>query len=142
MSPNQTMRDRERATCLIEKSVQSFWESGEAVCWFSSSDLHLREITKTVCGPELERLVRATSFADGPCVDMFRFGADLYGELPCSGSGTKLFDTSRSPVELLRSTCYERNKKLVNSLKNDRFSDEFLFFILADVELGRMTHPI
>ena len=115
MSPEHAMWERERATCSIERSVLAFWESGAADRWFDKSDPLLKEITKTVCGPEFERLVFATAFCDPSCVDIFRFGADLYGELFFSGSGARIINHCQTHVDELRTPCLVRNNKLIKS---------------------------
>ena len=38
-------------------------------------------MAESVCGPMLEMLTEAIDHPDKDCVDFFRYGADLYGEL-------------------------------------------------------------
>ena len=47
----------------------------------------MREIAGSVNGPMLELLAEAVEHPDKNCVDFFRYGAELYGELPICGLG-------------------------------------------------------
>ena len=83
------MRARELAIQAIEVSGRSFWDSGKADDWFSSADRLVHRVSKTINGPELQRLARHTSAADPSCPDIFRHGAALIGVLPRSGLGVE-----------------------------------------------------
>ena len=101
---------REKAISEIELMAKEMRRSGAAADWANVKDSRLREAAHGVNGPLLvkllflaftlvsvayageyqEFLAKFVAYHDCSCIDMFRVGARLLGELECSGNGRRL----------------------------------------------------
>ena len=136
------MHFREQATREIEESARASCRTGECERFFSEADSLLRVATTTVNGPGFQRLASATDFVDPSCVEMFRHGADFLGKLPSTGLGVACEFDAHLSIDQLRSTCGERNSRLLAALAEDKHSKELLSATIEDCQFGRMTEPV
>ena len=72
---------------------------------------------------------------------MLRKGADVLGDLKCSGIGTPLVTEASKPAEELWHNMSSRNTALLNELREDTLSEKLMELTLADARLGRMSMP-
>ncbi len=93
-------------------------------------------------GQLFSELLTATGHCDPQCVDLFREGATLLGELPRSGIGKPIpRDTVPSIAELKRS-CVRSSAILLQELREDKCAEDLLRFTQADADMGRMSVPL
>lgn len=111
MSLVQVNAHREKAIYEIEMMAKEMRRSGATADWANVADAKLRDAAHGVNGPLLvghccshaplfasvasvckcqECLARLVEYHDCECIDMFRVGARLLGELECSGNGRRL----------------------------------------------------
>ena len=120
--------------------MKEFWHNGDARKWIAQSDEFIQQISSDVNGPLLEHLVAQASYDDAECVQFFRDGAPLAGQMPSQGGEANKLCASCTIGELW-DQCGVRNRKTVNSLKEDKHSSKLLQEICDDAALGRMTSP-
>jgi hypothetical protein len=88
-----------------------------------------------------ELLARTTGFEDLTVMEPFRRGGVVPGKLPQpAGTEAKDFPTPTSP-ETLAVGCKQRNRELLESLRDDPHGDYLLQQTLDDAAAGRMTAP-
>ena len=96
-----------------------------------------------VNGPLMEKLAQLIKYHDPGCVEMFREGCDIIGDLPLSGIGTPIAgDCAGKPdIQGLVRNRFARNSALVKSLKEDCHSKELLEIAAEDARKHRMSPP-
>ena len=116
----QVNAHREKAIYEIEMTAKEMRRSGATADWANVADAKLREAAHGVNGPLLvghcclhsplfapvasfckcqECLARLVEYHDSECIDMFRVGARLLGELECSGNGRRLKQEERGEAD-------------------------------------------
>ena len=92
-SAEDVMAERDTILAKMEKEAESMWwvnwrrfehlmlhfvqlvrTSGECASWYAQAAPHIKQVSKTVCGPMLELLSTAIEHPDGDCCDLFRHG--------------------------------------------------------------------
>ena len=142
MSSEQIIREREATLCYLESIGQSMWDDGLCQAWFADSTDEIRAVSRTVNGPLLSLLAKSVGHCDQGCVEFFRKGAPLYGELEHSGAlGAPKDCTAEVSVEALRADCQRSNVLLVESLREDQFSKDLMELTRHDAAMDRMTPP-
>ena len=131
---------REKAISDIEQMGAAFWKEGRVEQWMGPADSWIKQIAKDVNGPLLEHLAREVHHNDPDCVSFFKFGAPLAGPMPTQGGENNKLKASIDTHQL-KQQCRERNRKTIDSLKEDKHSSELLREIRAEVAEGRMTSP-
>ena len=91
--------------------------------WMKGCDELVKKMCTSVNGPALEALAKATHYEDAECVNFFRWGAPLFGKLPCSINGKKQDYPQHASLENLRDSVHALNRKLIASLKEDKHSE-------------------
>ena len=123
---------REKAIYEIEMMAKEMRRSGATADWANVADGKLRDAAHGVNGPLLvghcclhaplfasvasvckcqEALARLVEYHDSECIDMFRVGARLLGELECSGNGKRL-----KPEEQSKADMFQLNRDLAKRL--------------------------
>ena len=82
-------------------------------------------------------------YHDSECIELFREGCSIVGDLPCSGNGRPLNDEAASlpDIEALVSARVANNRALVQKLKEDEHSHELLKMAGEDALKHRMSAP-
>ena len=131
--------------------------------WLAKSDVHVREVSATVCGPLLAKLAVETQFHDSECVDLFRTGAavrlakfrclchmsltgaELFGDMQGGNRGPQDGVAQGMDVPFLswsRVQCEESNRELLASLREDANAVALHAVTLEDAALGWMSDPV
>ena len=126
----------------LEKANAAMWQSGMCDAWFQNADMHTRSVAGRVNGPLFEKLLRAAGYCDSACVDMFRYGAPMVGELERSGVGEPIVGNTFRPWSVLSENRMRSNAALVDFLRVVDHADELLALTQKDAELGRMRVPV
>ena len=141
-SSEQVIREREATLCYLEATGKSMWDKGLCEAWFADCTDEIRAVSCTVNGPLLAYLASSVGYCDQSCVEFFRKGAPLYGELEHSGAlGAPKDCTAEVSVDALRADCQRSNVLLVESLREDEFSKELMELTRQDAAMDRMTPP-
>ena len=78
----QEVRDaREAVVCAVERLAAKLVKSGQVDRWFGDADAGVRSVSKSVNGPLFELLAQRAAYEDSGCIDLFREGGVLVGEL-------------------------------------------------------------
>jgi hypothetical protein len=80
-SAQEVRRARESVICAIERLGEKFVNSGEVDRWFCEADEGVRSVSKCVNGPLFELLAKKAAYEDSECIELFRQGGCLVGEL-------------------------------------------------------------
>ena len=88
MSNKEVIEFREKVVERVEHLSQQMWESGDVARWMSGADPWIQKICCHVNGPLMQILGREAGYEDVACVDLFREGAQLAGDLPSQGEAT------------------------------------------------------
>ena len=92
--------------------------------------------------PSMQVVADVTGYRDPHAADMFREGASIIGDLPVSGLG-KVFESPAVPsYDELKSSFSHVNNSLLNSLTEDKHSDELMSQVCAEYDLNRMIPPV
>jgi len=91
----------------------------------------------------MEKLARLIHYHDPGCVELFRKGCDIIGDLPLSGNGAPITvdRMSKPDIEGLVRSRAARNCALMRSLKEDTHSKELLEIAAEDARKHRMSTP-
>ena len=134
---------RETIITGLECWAERLRESGECAAWFEGSDGAVSEVASGINGPLLYALAVIAGHHDLDCIEFFREGAPLYGMLDRSGIGKQVDCPSVPEVEdAMKEHCLQRNKQLLDSLREDTFAAELMKLTLKDAKLGRMSTPV
>ncbi len=126
----------------IRELAQAFRSSGKCEAWFSECDAKVRAVAELVNGPLMPALAESTGYGDCACVEFFRAGALLLGELPRSGIGTPCALEAPCSVDELWAQRVEWNQELMASRREDANSRQLLQVSMADADLKRMSKPM
>ena len=140
VSNTKATQFRETTISRIEHDANAFWQSGKVSAWLNKSDHIIKHISRQVNGPLLEQLVQEISYVDSECVELFREGAPLVGELPSQGGEKNKLHASRT-VEKLKANCKKANMETLKCLREDKHSHRLLEEIQIESDEGRMTSP-
>ena len=99
-------------------------------------------MSRDVCGPLLVLLAAAVDHEDPGCPDLFKRGADLFGNLPRAGLDAPALKEQVSELTRSRESCLQSNKELMGYLREDECSAELHALTLADAQLGRISVPV
>ena len=138
VSNKEAMAFRERETAKIERMAIDCKLAGDVAKWFQNSDPAIKHMCRHVNGPLLEKLVLQINYRDAKCVDIFRDGAQIIGQLPDMG-GERCKSKASLNVSELFETCAARNAKTISELRQDPHADVLSDEIRKDCEEGRMT---
>ena len=143
-TPEEVISEREYILSSLEAEGRSMWASGACQSWLESAEAALAAVSATVNGPILQDLCRAISYDDAECIDLFRVGADLYGRMPVSSIGPLEAEDDCVMSGCINELWHNRvdsNRKLLRSLKLDKFHNELHQLTLEDAAHGRVTYP-
>ena len=143
-TPEVVTSEREYILSSLEAEGRSMWASGACEPWLQSADAALAAVSATVVGPTLLDLCRAMGYDDAECIDLFRVGADLYGRMPVSSIGALKSEDDcvmSGSIDELWHNRVDSNRKLLRSLKLDKFHNELHQLALDDAAHGRITYP-
>ena len=141
-TPQQVMQEREETITSLERAGDMMWREGICDFWLKDADEGVRSVSATVNGIILEDLCRAVSYEDSACVELFRSGGDLYGQLPVTSIGPpKECALSGDIGELWRDRA-RSNESLIQHLRENEYHQELHQLTEQDAALGRMTKPI
>ena len=144
----------------IEEAGKELWKSGAVASWYADADRQVAAVSRTVNGPLLEYLAevhdylprslalfcvcncQAISYEDAACIQFFREGAPIIGELPYSGNGTRLLVTQDANIEGLLERAPIGNLRILEKLREDPHARKLHQACEADAELGRMAAPM
>ena len=110
----------------IERFAKEMQSSGAVDAWFAGCDPLVRHVSKTVNGPVLEAIAKASGHQDKECVNFFRYGAPLIGKLPCTGNGQPMEYPVHASIDSLRKQADSANAKILKDLSSDRHSSELM----------------
>ena len=85
---------------------------------------------------------QAIGYEDTACIQFFREGAPITGELPYSGNGTRLLVTQDADIEGLLEKAPIGNFRILEKLREDPHARKLHQACEADAELGRMVAPM
>ena len=85
VSNKEAMAFRERETAKIERMAIDCRLAGDVAKWFQNFDPAIKHMCRHVNGPLMEKLVLQINYRDAKCVDIFRDGAQIIGQLPDMG---------------------------------------------------------
>ena len=101
LSPDEVMSQREAMISKLEEAGSKIIASGRNDSWFQGCDSTTRGVSKNVNGYLFQELLLASGYQDAECIEFFRSGAPMAGELDCSGIGTPVpGERSKSISEL------------------------------------------
>ena len=109
--------------------------------WYNGCDAGVRRVAGKANGHLFHQLLVAAKYCDPECVFMLREGADVLGELVCSGIGKPIISDSCKSTEKLRADKATWNARLLKELKEDKLSEKLMQITLKDARLGRMSWP-
>ena len=89
----------------------------------------------------LEQLAVVAEHCDKDCVNFFRHGAPLLGELPCSGIGLPLSELAAPAAIHPERGVLAYNSTLLTTLHEDPHADAMMQSVRDDARAGRMTEP-
>ena len=82
------MACREQEMLRIGAVAKDHQRSGRCREWLRGADSEVARVAGQLNGPLALDLARACSYADAPCIDMFRDDGSVVGGLVDSGCGT------------------------------------------------------
>ena len=91
--------------------------------------------------PRLEHLGKFTGYRDGGAAQLLRDGVPVVGRLALSGNGTPHEFKHELETQELAETVAVRNRRLLESLRQDAHGPWLLEQMEADAAKGRMTQP-
>jgi len=140
-SEQEEMAEREHMVERIESFGSDLWEAGEVADWMLAADEDTKQISEEVNGPLFETMAEFTKFVDGDTPEVFRHGASVVGTLTCSGLGTPKCYPAPKSVDELAGSCYDKNVKLLKSLRPvpESHAVELLTQLEAETKSGRMS---
>ena len=138
-SEDEIIDFREKATRNIEKCGRELWKNGATTEWMAHADEEIRNVSKTVNGPLMEMLAKATDYKAPQDVQMMRLGAPILGEIPAAPCCATRAHKKAGEPEDLRRECRHRNEQLLASLRQDPHCDFLKEKSDEDAGLGRMT---
>ena len=142
--PAVKARERERALDNLARRAQQLVASGRAEAWFAGAADTVRRVAATVNGPLCEALASELQYHDPECVNLFREGARISGDLPASGHGRAIPRKTKGyeDASTLLSSALDRNTALLASLKPDAHAIEILEQTSAESRTGRISAPV
>ena len=72
---------RESVVCAIERLAAKLVKSSQTDRWFGDADAGVRSVSSSVNGPLFELLAKRVAYDDVGCIELFRLGGVLVGEL-------------------------------------------------------------
>ena len=130
---------REEVVSRIERTAKALRASGACEQWLAGADVKVRRVVGEVNGPLMELLSESVGYHDGDVVELFRQGGSLFGPLKRSGNGQPIdHAVSCDRAELLQGL-EERNRSLLEGLREDEHSGVLYQKVQKDVDLGRMS---
>ena len=131
---------REEAICEIEQMGANMWKEMQPQKWMASSDPCVQQISCDVNGPLIQTLLDRIEFHDKDCVNIFKHGVPIAGDLPRQGGEDNKLNASLSISELW-SQLHVRNIETVKKLREDKHASELYLDMKAEAQQGRMTDP-
>ena len=80
-SAPEVRKAREAVICAVEHLAEKLVKSGEMERWFCNADEGVRGAAECVNGPLFELLAKKAAYEDSECIELFRQGGCLVGEL-------------------------------------------------------------
>jgi hypothetical protein len=80
-SAPEVRKAREAVICAVEHLAKKLVKSGEVEQWFCEADEGVRGAAENVNGPLFELLAKKAAYEDSECIELFRQGGCLVGEL-------------------------------------------------------------
>jgi hypothetical protein len=78
------IHEREKIISEIEAMANELKSGGRVEQWLLNSDPHIRRVSQHVNGPLMMALAKTANYHDASCVDVFRDGGVIVGDLPVS----------------------------------------------------------
>jgi len=103
------------------------------------ADAKVRRVAGEVNGPLMELLSQSVRYHDGDVVELFRLGGSLFGLLKRSGNGQPVVVAVSCEQAELLCGLEERNRSLLEGLREDIHSDVLYQKVQKDADLGRMS---
>ena len=141
-TPQQVVDEREQLITQLEMRSQGLRSSGACEAWLDGATESVKAVSRGVNGPLLQELARITQAPDSEVIEFFREGAPLFGKLHCSGIGTPHNYPEHDSMSDLVNSCGLRNKELLASLREDKYSTQLKELTVRDASLGRMSYPV
>jgi hypothetical protein len=138
----EVMQHRERVIARIEAAAAEHRASGHCQKWFGNADRGVMRVAEGFNGPIAEELAAECMYSDAACINIFREGGDVVGDLVDSGCGKPAEFRAACSVEALKAECGVNNRKLLASLKQDEFACELMDEMYAEAAIGRVTYPV
>ena len=121
--PEIIMTTREKRTKKLEEMGAAMWHDGRVQKWQEKADPAARKVIRTVNGPLLEKLAKATRYEGPGVVKSLQKGGPILGKIPaapeCEPVGGRRKSDQTLEAQDLRGQCRTRNEELLRSLKQD-----------------------
>lgn len=142
-SAKEVRAERMRVIEKIERMATLLSERGDAHAWFEKADAELRGVAAGVNGPLLVALAELAGFCDVECIDLLRRGGPLVDKVKTSGQGVpKVKAPSQAmTVEEIVSNREQKNRALLESVREDKHAAKLTSLCRDDARMGRMRGP-
>ena len=143
-TPGEVISEREHIMKSLENAGDQMWASGACKRWLQSADAAVATVSDTVNGPIWQDLNIAIAYDDKESIESFRTGAALYGRMSVSSIGPPKAEKDCVMPGCINELWHNRvdsNRKLLGSLKLDKFHHELHRLTLEDAAHGRVTYP-
>ena len=141
-APADVIAFRECALATLRERDRVLRASGAVEEWFRGVDPAIRRVAQHVNGPLCAEIAERIAFCDPDCVEFFRTGAPLVGELPRSGRGGPEEFPPRLGIAELLSNADSANRYISLGLRDGAHGDAILRKTRDESELGRISCPV
>ena len=141
-APADVVAFRERELAVLRERDRALRASGAVEEWFRGVDPAIRRVAQHVNGPLCAEIAERIAFCDPACVEFFRTGAPLVGELPRSGHGSPEVFPPRLGIAELMGNAESANRDISSGLRDGAHGDAILRKTQDEAVLGRISCPV
>ncbi|CAK0889687.1 unnamed protein product, partial [Prorocentrum cordatum] len=141
-APADVVAFREGELAALRERDRALRASGAVEEWFRGVDPAMRRVAQRVNGPLCAEIAERIAFCDPGCVEFFRTGAPLVGELPRSGHGSPEVFPPRLGIAELLGNAESTNRDISCGLRDGAHGDAILRKTRDEAELGRISCPV
>ncbi|CAK0862125.1 unnamed protein product [Prorocentrum cordatum] len=141
-APADAVASREGELAALRERDRALRASGAVEEWFRGVDPAMRRVAQHVNGPLCAEIAERIAFCDPGCVEFFRAGAPLVGELPRSGHGSPEVFPPRLGIAELLGNAESTNRDISGGLRDGAHGDAILRKTRDEAELGRISCPV
>ena len=141
-APAEVIAFRERELAALRERDRVLRASGAVDAWFRGVDPAIRRVALHVNGPLCAEIAERIAFCDPGCVEFFRTGAPLVGELPRSGHGSPEVFPPRLGIAELLCNAVSANRDISNGLRDGAHGEDILRMTRDESVTGRISCPV